>query len=239
MDPNDFESREERRAAEDRIRRIREGGGTPEPAPEPVEDDFDTFEDEFEAPSRAGQRTRPTRPPRDRIETDWDTAPEPPRRTARPRDPFDAVEPAPARRSRQGMMIVGGLVVLGVMIVIFLLIISSFLGGGPSLLSRATETMTPTVEPTATVPPTAAPTVTAQAPNLALPPLTCIFQSGVGCFDYCQAAENAGECQSARSFIQAQAADPDVFFSCLGTAPGPNQGNPQDCLAEAWRAEQP
>jgi len=237
MDPNDFDSREERRAAEDRIRRIREGGGEPRPPAQPVDDEFDSLDDDFVAPSRAGQRTRPTRPPRDRIETDWDTAPAP-RRGARPRDPFDTVEPAPATRSRQGMMIVGGLVVLGVMIVVFLLIISSFLGGGPPLLSRATETMTPTTEPTATVPPTAAPTVTAQAPNLALPPLTCIFQSGVGCFDYCQAAENSAECQSARSFVSAQAADPDVFFSCLGTAPGPNQGNPQDCLEQAWRANQ-
>jgi hypothetical protein len=87
--------------------------------------------------------------------------------------------------------------------------------------------------------PTETPTPTRIAPVLNLPPLTCIFQSGMGCYDYCNDSANNAECQAAWDFVEAQEADPDVFFQCLGTQPGPNTGDAEECLKEAWRADNP
>lgn len=234
MGVNNFSNggEEEREAAADRIRRIREGQsdvGLPSSA---EDSDYDDVND---AVARARARVRSTR---DTLRGE-DVAEDPISRARVQPSSRSSRVAAPADRTRQAMMIVGGLVVLGVLIVIIMLVFSSFTGGGGiPLINPPTATLTPTLTPTVTLTPTPAPTATVAAPNLALPPLTCVFQSGTGCFDYCQDAANADECASARSFISAQQADPDVFFSCLAPSSGPNQGNPQDCLEEAWRANQ-
>jgi hypothetical protein len=91
--------------------------------------------------------------------------------------------------------------------------------------------------PTTTVEPSATPTRV--APSLNLPPLTCIFQSGPGCFDYCADPANQSECQAAYDFVEAQGADSALWISCIAPASGPNVGNPQDCLEQAWRSRNP
>ena len=231
-DPFDRED-DELEAADDRIRRIREGGegSPPPPAPTPAGDDY-TFDDEPDMVSRARERARSTR-----SVLGGDVAPEPEPARAGRGVPADTAPVAPGDRARQAFLIVGGVVVLGLLVLVVVLLIGSLgSGGGPGPFSGPTPTMTPT--PTPTLTPTPVATATPQAPNLSLPPLTCVFQSGAACLDYCQMPENAGECDSARSFIAAQDADPAVFFQCVAPGPGPNQGNPQDCLEEAWRANQ-
>lgn len=138
-------------------------------------------------------------------------------------------------RGTQALLVIGGVVVIGILIVLALILIS---GPGSSISIFATETPTPTLTftPTATSTPTATPTPTPEPPELALPPFTCIFQSGTGCSDYCSDAENADECDQARSFIENQGADFDVWIQCVAPSSGPNTGNPQDCLIEAWYA---
>lgn len=227
----DFESDDERDAAEERIRRIRGDQGQQPARPEP-EPRYDAVDEEPEAISRARGRAQAAR------EALRDSAAGLDEPVVRQREPRGRVAaPAAGQRSRQAFLIIGGLVVLGVLIVIFLIIFSSFSPGG-GLLAPAAPTVTPSPTPTETPTPTPEPTPTQAAPNLALPPLTCIFQSGVGCFDFCQEPDNQDECQSASSFIGAQDANPDVFFECIAPGPGPNQGNAQDCLEEAWRANQ-
>ncbi len=232
----EFNSDDERDAAEERIRRIR-GGQEPEQEPVPPSRDpryDDPLDDEPPVISRARERARAAREAIAR----QGGADEPPVQHSRVTSgvPVSPV-PQPAERSRQAFLIIGGLVVLGVLIVIFLVVFSSFMPGG-GLLAPPVPTATPSPTPTETPTPTPEPTPTVPAPNLSLPPLTCIFQSGVGCFDYCQNPDNQSECESARSFIRAQGANPDVFFQCIAPGPGPNQGNAQDCLEEAWRANQ-
>jgi hypothetical protein len=214
---------EEREAAEDRIRRIREGGGaTPEPAPS-----YDDGLGESGAAARARARVDKTR------------------------DAIGVGESQPVARSREGqkktggrgrqaVVVIGGIVAIGVLIVLIIFMIGSLRGGG-GLPFGATKTPTPTATPdsTATPLPTETPTPTREAPStLALPPLTCIFQSGEGCYDYCADSANQSECDSARDFVRAQGADPEFWLECIAPGPGPNEGNPQQCLEDAWRANQ-
>lgn len=146
---------------------------------------------------------------------------------------------APSRGS-QAILFIAAIVIVGIVVVGALILFSGALGGGGGLSIFATETPTPTstFTPTPTPTETATPTATAtpEAPRLTLPPLTCIFQSGVGCADYCANAANTAECNSARSFIENQGASFDSWLSCLAPGSGANVGNPQDCLVQAWYA---
>ncbi len=227
-DDDFYGSEEERREAEERLRRIRgEGRGSEVPSPRPSSQAFDDpLGGEPEAAERVRARARAAR-------AGLESEPEP---RARPEPGRAALGRS---RSQQGILIIGGLVLLGIVIVVVLLLVS-MLGGG-TLPFGATATPTPTPTPTETPTPVATetPTPTRPAPNLALPPLTCIFQSGVGCFEYCQSPDNAAECNSAKAFVQAQNADPDLWLNCIAPGPGPNVGNPQACLEEAWRALNP
>lgn len=147
---------------------------------------------------------------------------------------------APAR-SQQALVVIGGIVAVGVLLVVVLWVAAPLLRGeGISLPFLATATATPTITPTPTETPTVTPTATKEAPStLALPNLTCIFQGGTGCSDYCADAANAGECQAAKDFINAQGANADVWFECVSPGPGPNVGNELECLRDAWRANNP
>ena len=157
-----------------------------------------------------------------------------------------STEPAPRRApsgstGSRALLFIGGIVGIGVIVVLVIVLLSGVLtggGGGVNLPFGATETPIPTATLTPSPTPTEMPTATATPapPNLSLPPLTCIFQSGTGCSDYCADAENEQECTAARDFIAAQEADPDVWFECLSPGPGANVGNPQECLVEAWYA---
>lgn len=226
MEDNPRNGSEERDAADERLRQILEGGGqAPTPAPEsgrstvPLEDDLG----ESDAASRLRSRADAVR---EQI-------------SAEPRaQPRAASTGVPAGRGRQGLLIIGGVVLIGIVVVLLIVLIAALSGGTPAFSFGATRTPTPTPTETPTPTPiaTETPVPTVPAPNLALPPLTCIFQSGVGCYDYCQNAENAAECQSARDFVQAQNADPDQWLNCIAPGPGANVGNPQACLEEAWRA---
>jgi hypothetical protein len=217
---------EEADAARDRIDRIRRGGAAPSPSEQPVYDDA-LGDVESDALSRARSRARVAR------EVLGTEEPEP---VGRGR--------TPATRGRQGLLMILGIVAIGVLVVVVIVLASQFLkgeGGGFTLPFMATDTPTPTATstPTETPLPTETATPTKEAPKLALPPLTCIFQSGTGCYDYCQDEGNASECDSAKDFVRAQGADPDAWFECLSPGPGPNEGNPQQCLEDAWRAANP
>lgn len=208
------DSQDEFEAAEDRIRSIREGGGA---------------EDEGLGAAEAGGSRA------DRLRDSIDDEPQP-------------RGGAPARRTttnrgRQAVIVIGGLVAIGILIVLIIFLASSLFGegGGLPFLATATPTPTATSVPTATPTPTSTPTPTREAPSdLALPPLSCIFSSEAGgCFDYCQNPDNQAECASARDFIEAQNADADYWFECVAPGPGPNEGNPNECLKEAWREANP
>jgi hypothetical protein len=151
-------------------------------------------------------------------------------------------------RGSQAFIVIGGIVAVGLVIVAGIAAISVLnrggFGGGtggglPGLFQPATETPVPTETATSTPEPTLTPTATKEAPALSLPPLTCIFQSGQGCFDYCADDGNRSECNAARDFVEAQGVDPDFFFNCLSPGSGPNEGNPQTCLDDAWRERNP
>jgi hypothetical protein len=239
IDMNDM-SEEERRAAEERIRRIREGGqpaaGRPSDAVEPG------LDDSSDALSEARARVQAARESLEVAEQ---------RKRGRSRgSQRSAAQPVAAGgRSLQGMLVIGGVVVIGLIVVVVIIMLGSLLGGGGSPLAA-----TATPEPSATVPATDTPVPTGAAPTdsslptgsspgggpeLALPPLACLFQDGVGCFDYCQDPAHEADCNSARQFVSAQNADPDVWLNCVAPGPGPNVGDPQSCLEEAWRANNP
>lgn len=220
---------DEKSQAEDRIARIR-GGGAAQPQPESGYGDSsygggDAL-GESEALSRARSRAASTR---EALGADEPIS---------PRRPPEAVRDS-GSRMQAALFVVGGVVALGIVVVLILFVLSQS-GAGLSLpfLATATPTSTPTPVPTETPLPTETPTPTLEAPNLALPPLTCILQNVQGCFDYCQAAENASECNGARQFITAQDADFDVFIQCMSPGPGPNVGTAQECIEEAWRSNQ-
>jgi hypothetical protein len=201
---------EEREAAEDRIRRIREGGEHP-PEPQPqrgrarLDDDY--IDDE------------PLRPRADPV-----------RAARRAEDQFE-------RRRALGLM---GAMVGVVLIVVLLLVIlwAVFTPGGLSLPFLATETPTPTPVPTATPTPTLTPTPTVTPtptlPVLSVPSLECAFDPSVSCIDYCAEAANADACAEARAVIAGQGADADYWFECVSSS----TGDPRICMEEAWRAGQ-
>jgi hypothetical protein len=153
-----------------------------------------------------------------------------------------SAEPQPSRRTSSGpnpLVIIGGVVGAGLIIVLLIVLASWFFNpNAANPLVPATETPTPTATPTETpVPPTPTPSPTPEPPDLEVPNLECIFNRNVGgCFDYCNDPANADQCQGARNFIDAQGADPDVFFQCLSPSSGANVGNAQQCLDEAWIA---
>ncbi len=213
---------EEREAAEDRIARIRAGSSAAPPARSTGASD----ELESEAVSRVQARGRLMRATLEDV----------------------SVERAPMGRARgrgrtgQAVVIIGGVVGIGIVLLIIIALVSALAGGGGiSLPFIATKTPTPlpTATATPTPLPTETPTPTKVAPRLNLPNLTCIFQSGQGCADYCQDSANANECGAARRFVEAQGADFDFWLSCVAPGPGPNVGNPQTCLEDAWRKKNP
>jgi hypothetical protein len=214
---------DEREAAEDRIRRIREGGSA---APEPASS-YDDGLGESDAVIRARARAQAAREALTADERSVTGSREGQKKSG--------------GRGRQAVVVIGGIVAIGVLIVLIVLMIRGLTGGG-GLTFGATKTPTPTATPdsTATPLPTETPTPTKKAPStLALPPLTCIFQSGQGCFDYCADAANTTECNSASDFVRAQGADPEFWLDCIAPGPGANVGNPQVCLEDAWRELNP
>jgi len=212
-------------AADRRIDQILKSGGNAQPSRPPQQPTpSDQYESE-DAIARARGRVNATRQ-----QLGIGDASQPRRRMS------GAPSLAGSSRSTQALMLIGGLVGAGVIVVIIVILAANTLkGGGFHLPGFATDTPTPTITPTP------APTATATkiAPNLALPPLTCIFQSGMGCSDYCADASHVTECNNARTFIQSQGADPNVFFTCLSPASGPNTGNPADCMRQAWYSANP
>ncbi len=222
-DPNQG-GEEEFEAAEDRIAKIRQAGAAQPGSEGGYQQDLG--EPDLEALSRARSRSRT-------LGGDTGGSAASSRAPAR----------RPAARGNQALILIGGLVGIGILIVVIIVLVGMLGGGakGFSLPFLSTATPTATATPAATVTPTVTPTATATkvAPNLALPPLTCIFQSGVGCFDYCNDPANKAECDSARAFVQAQGADPEKWLQCIASGPGANTGNPQTCLEDAWRANNP
>ncbi len=223
MSDRRFGNPDEPEDARERIERIKRGGQQPQPQPDRELEYYP--ESEPQTQQSAPGMSRGGRVP-----------------AVEPARPAPAPEPKPAPgRGTQAILFIGAVVGIGVIVVLALVLLSGVLtGGGITLPFGATDTPTPTATftPTATPTETPTPTPTPPPPRLSLPPLTCIFQSGVGCFDYCQAAENAQECQAAKDFVAAQGADPDAWFTCLSPGPGANVGNPQECLVQAWYAAQ-
>jgi hypothetical protein len=229
-------SEEERRAAEERIRRIREGGQAPAGGSSgAVEPELDDSSDTL---SEARSRVRAARESLEVAEQRTRSGGRGSQRRAQP-------SVAVGGRGRQGILVIGGVVVIGILVVVIIIMLSTLLGGGGSPLAA-----TATPEPSATAPVTATTAVptdsslptgssTGGGPELALPPLACLYQEGVGCFDYCQDAAHEVDCDSARQFVRAQNADPDVWLNCVASEPGPNTGDPQQCLEEAWQANNP
>ncbi len=218
---------DEQEEAKNRIDEIRKGGGQSQSSSGSQSGSYDDSFDlgESDAVSRARGRAASARA---RLNND-----------SRSMGSSRTADSADSPRSSQALLWIGGFVLAGIVLVLLLVLISPILRGEPiNIPGLATKTPTPTVTPPATETPTATLTLTPTrvAPELALPPLTCIFQSGAGCFDYCQQADNLSECNSAKSFVQAQGADPEVWFKCLSPGTGPNEGNPQDCLRQAWYA---
>ncbi len=142
-------------------------------------------------------------------------------------------------RGRQAMIMIGGLVAIGALVVVILYLVAQLAGGsGIKLPGFATDTPTPTVTPLPTETPT--PTPTPEPPDLQVPGLlTCYYQSGISCYDYCRDPDNAAECSGAKDFVRAQGADPDVWLNCIAPGPGPNVGDPMECLIDAWYAANP
>ena len=144
----------------------------------------------------------------------------------------------PGVRGQQAIVIIGGVVVIGILIVLLLLVVLPGVSGGDgptiNLPFLPTATFTPSSTPTVT------PTATSTVPPLSLPNLTCIFQGSVGgCLDYCTNLANDAECDAARDVLERQSVDFDVWLHCVAPAPGPNVGNPQTCLEDAWRQSNP
>lgn len=235
-------SEDERRAAEERIRRIREGGDQAAStgssrATRPGLDD--STESLSQARSRVQAARESLEVAEKRVRGGGRGS------SQRPRSSVSA-----GARSRQGMLVIGGVVVIGILIVVIIIMLSALFGGGSLPGAAATPAPTATVPPTQTPLPTegAAPTTDPAAPTgsstgggleLALPPLACLHQEGASCYEYCQDPANQPDCDSARQFVRAQNADPDVWFNCVAPEPGPNAGDPEQCLEQAWQANNP
>jgi hypothetical protein len=229
MNDRNFNPDDEADAADRRIEDIVGGGRSAPARPEPAAD----FGDDFETDSVARARSRATST-RSRL----GASDEPSRAQGRSTS-MSAGGGTGAARNQKALLFIGGLVGAGILVVLIIVFAAQMFGGSGSggLFGGPTATATATETPVATETPI--PTSTRVAPNLALPPLTCIFQSGTGCSDYCAQPANASECSSAKDFIRAQSADPDEFFRCVSPGPGPNQGDPQACLRQAWYKANP
>jgi hypothetical protein len=201
---------DEREAAEDRIRRIRDGGGEAPPEPEPQPRGRARLDDDY-------VEDEPIRPRADAV------------RSARRAE--DEVE------RRRAFGLVGAMV--GVVLVVALLLVilwAVFTPGGLSLPIFATATPTPTPIPTATPTPTPTPTPTVTPtptlPVLSVPSLECAFDPSISCADYCAEPANVDICEEARAVIIEQNADADYWFECVSSG----TGEPRTCMEEAWRA---
>jgi hypothetical protein len=228
MSQDDYQAEEERRRAEERIERIRSGGAGP--SGQPVQPYDDGLAEEVDSSTLLKARSRA-----ELLRGELGSG------SAGGRAPVARARRAPSR-TLQAFAVIGGMILVGIVIVALIALLASISGGGGisiPFLNTATPTATPTPVFTPTPLATETPTPTRPAPNLALPPLTCIFQSGQGCYDYCQNPANSAECQSAKDFVRAQGADPDFWLSCIAPATGPNVGNPQKCLEDAWRKLNP
>ncbi|MBN1429475.1 MAG: hypothetical protein JXB07_13965 [Anaerolineae bacterium] len=213
--------------ARERINRILRGGGSG--AEQQSVEDMDDPLGGSEALSRARSRVRSSRA---------NLGVEEPSE-----DPFAHSRARTSGGVNKAIIVIGGVVVAGVLLVLALLVVVPLLTGGGGTIALpflATATSTPTITPTATATATVTPTATKTAPStLQLPNLTCIYQSGTGCFDYCNDPANSDECQGAKNFVSAQAADPDVWLQCISPGSGANVGEPLECLRDAWRVKNP
>lgn len=139
---------------------------------------------------------------------------------------------------RRAGIVIGGLVLAGLLLVGVLMLLASMLGGGGSPLLAPlvpTATATLTLTPTVTATPTASPTPTPEMPFIPLPPLACLTDERISCYDYCNGADNAEECDESRALLQQYGVDFDYWLRCVAPGPGPNIGDPLDCLEDAWR----
>lgn len=190
-DPYSY-SDDEREAAEDRIRRIREGGGEPPAQPQQGRARLDDYDEPIRPradPVRSVQRVE------DQVE----------RRRA-----FGLI----------GAM-VGVILVVGLLLVVLWVIFTPgglslpiFATETPTPTPIPTATPTPTPSPTPTVTPT--PTL----PVLSVPSLECAFDASISCLDYCAEPANADACEEARAVIIRQNADADFWFECVSSSTG-------------------
>lgn len=215
-DSNQFDSEQERAAAEDRLARIRGGSSQPSGGTSGAASGFDDFESE--AISRARSRADATREALDRA------APAPRGR-------------ARGGRGRQGLIIIMSAVGIGGVVLVVILFVGLLGGGGGGFGLFATRTPTPTATPLATPTPPATPTETPTptAPVLQLPNLECVFDTSTSCAEYCRSSDHQTECQAARDFLTQQGVSADAWFLCLEETPTDTFG----CLEYAWYANQP
>jgi hypothetical protein len=156
---------------------------------------------------------------------------------------YDNRRPRRSGGASQAIVVIGGLVVFGILVVGVLFLATPLLRGDSAgfsipFLATATPTYTPT--PLATATPTITPTATKSPPqNLEIPSLTCIFQSGIGCSDYCKNPANAQECDGAKAKLERENIKFDLWLQCVAPGPGPNTGDANTCLGTAWLASNP
>jgi hypothetical protein len=217
-------------AADRRIENIVGGGRSaprkPAPEPEPIAD----FEDDYENDSVARARSR-ANSARSRLGRS-----EPPPAKAKGRSTSLGGQTG-MMRNQKALLFIAALVGAGILVVLIIVFVAGmFNKGAGNIFSGPTATPTVTETPQATPTPTKTPPTTLSVPTL----LTCIRPGAtMGCTDFCQQAANAAECNSARSFITAQDADANFWFQCVSPGPGANQGDPYECLVEAWHKANP
>jgi hypothetical protein len=133
---------------------------------------------------------------------------------------------------------IGGLVGVGILIVIIIVVTARALGRATNVTVPGLSTETPAVTGSPALTSTsAAPTRT--VPQLFLPSLNCIFQAGGGCSDFCAQPANASTCEGAKTFVEQQGVKWDFWLACVSPAPGPNTGDPQQCMRDGWLANNP
>lgn len=232
---------DDRDRAKSHIDRIRGGGGDAPPPEEPSSpiaplDDYDSGGDDVDSAALDRVLERSER-----------------MRRSLGMDPSTSEShAAPQRRKQragsspmQAVLMVGGLIVVGIVAVIVVAVGIRFVNEGGTLpFGRTTATPTETPLPTATPSPTETPTPTLtptpNVPDLDLPVLTCIFQTSPSCAVYCADEAHASECETARSLVEQQGADPDFWLDCVSPLGSDrNIGDPQQCLVEAWLAANP
>lgn len=219
---------DEQDEAQRRIDQIMRGGGAAPLPPnrveiEPVADDYET-----DAVLRARGRAQETRA---RLGLATDGSSDVSRRAS------STIGGLP-RPTQQALIWIGGLVGVGILIVVIIVVTARALGRGNNVnlpgLSTSTPAGTETLAVTST---TAAPT--RAVPQLFLPSLNCIFQAGGGCSDYCAQPANVSVCDGAKTFVEQQGVKWDFWLSCVSPGPGPNTGDPQQCMRDGWLANNP